>query len=421
MTNTPLYNVELFAVLLLVWGAVLALLVRKFMATRSDIRIGTQVAVAFVSRVVAALAVSLTSLAAGLRDGDEPGFVFFAHRTARTPLDSTEFLQAFTHRLYEWVFAVQIKLVDAPEDIMRVTQVGLTTIGILLIVVAVHDLAGAKASRLAAWLLAMEPANMFFSSLLHKEPNMFLAEGLVAYGGARLWSRGSLFGALPMTAGCLIAVATRPYAGWFLVAASAAIMLHTSFRASRASALNAMVLFLVVAAGLIVSLPTVLNATSPKNLSHLQESQKANASDKSNLALERVNYSTRGDVVRNLPKRVSDVLLRPYPWQVANPAQRLGVLGTLVVYALIMLLALSVARHWGAAFSRAGPLIYLALMLLIAYSLSAGNAGTAFRYRTHVVTVAIGLLVVLRATTAAPAAVRVPEAEGPANASLGLT
>jgi hypothetical protein len=36
------------------------------------------------------------------------------------------------------------------------------------------------------------------------------------------------------------------------------------------------------------------------------------------------------------------------------------------------------------------------LFLLTAYSLSVGNAGTGFRYRTHIVELGIAVLVVLR-------------------------
>jgi Na+/melibiose symporter-like transporter len=46
--------------------------------------------------------------------------------------------------------------------------------------------------------------------------------------------------------------------------------------------------------------------------------------------------------------------------------------------------------------ARAGPLIYTAFFLLLAYSLSAGNAGTAFRYRMHLVAVALCAVVVIR-------------------------
>ena len=44
----------------------------------------------------------------------------------------------------------------------------------------------------------------------------------------------------------------------------------------------------------------------------------------------------------------------------------------------------------------AGPLIYPMIFLIFAYSLSAGNAGTGFRYRTHVVVLAVAVLIALR-------------------------
>ena len=97
-------------------------------------------------------------------------------------------------------------------------MVTFSVVGIVLLAAAVHELAGPKPALIAAWILAIEPANIFFSSLLHKEPIMYLAEGLVVYGGALLWQRGKLVALLPMIFGCLLAVATRPYVGWFLMA-----------------------------------------------------------------------------------------------------------------------------------------------------------------------------------------------------------
>jgi len=43
-----------------------------------------------------------------------------------------------------------------------------------------------------------------------------------------------------------------------------------------------------------------------------------------------------------------------------------------------------------------GPMLYPLFFLLVAYALSAGNAGTSFRYRTHIVTLAVAALVALR-------------------------
>ncbi len=75
---------------------------------------------------------------------------------------------------------------------------------------------------------------------------------------------------------------------------------------------------------------------------------------------------------------------------------------------LLFLLVRAVMDRRGEIFARAGPLIYLLFFLLIAYSLSTGNAGTGFRYRTHLVAVAICVIVALwrlrpeRARGAAP-------------------
>lgn len=55
---------------------------------------------------------------------------------------------------------------------------------------------------------------------------------------------------------------------------------------------------------------------------------------------------------------------------------------------LIFVLFRELILNRGAIMTRAGPLLYLTFFTLITYSLSAGNAGTTFRYRTHIVAVA---------------------------------
>jgi hypothetical protein len=158
---------------------------------------------------------------------------------------------------------------------------------------------------------------------------------------------------------------------------------------------------IVVAA---VAVPQALEESSDENLAGLQYSQDANASDQSNLSLERVDYSTRGALITNLPIRIRDVALRPYPWQVGSVSQQFGLLGTVAAYLALILLIRICYLRWGTIMERAGPLVYTGSMLLIAYSLSAGNAGTAFRYRTQVVMLAICVVVVLWMGREEPAA-----------------
>jgi hypothetical protein len=283
-----------------------------------------------------------------------------------------------------------------PELLLRIEMITFAVIGVGLLGAAVYELAGARAARIAIWILALEPANIFFSSLLHKEPLMYLAEGLVAYGGAVLWKRGKLTALFPMIFGCLIATATRPYVGWFLTAAAAAVVLHASLtrqRGLRSFALTSTCVVLIC-----VCIPVVWAQSSDQRLSELQASQDANASDDlSRLSLERVDYSTRRTLIINLPKRITDVITRPYVWQTENTSQQLGALGSLIVLGCLALLAMAIARNRRQIMKVAGPLVYPAAFMLVAYAISAGNAGTAYRYRTHLVGLAISLVLVLLA------------------------
>ena len=324
-----------------------------------------------------------------------------AEEARETAFGSGEWSHLLFSELHVFNLAVQRALLDSPDLALRVTQVGIAVAGLVLLSAAVYELAGARPAVLAMWLLAFEPASIFFSSLLHKEANMLLAVGLVAFGGAKLWKTGQPRNLLPIVAGCLIAVATRQYAGWFLIAASAAIVLHAGLRAEHRTAVRSLSLIAFVILFAAIAAPTVIQASSHESLSeNLQASQEANASDSSNLKLEQVDFSTRTAIVRNLPRRAADVLLRPFPWQLGNVSQGLGLLGTTAAYLLLWFLAVTALRSRGQIMARAGPMVYLFLLLLVAYSLSAGNAGTAFRYRTQIVSLGICVLAVLWNTAA---------------------
>lgn len=229
---------------------------------------------------------------------------------------------------------------------------------------------------------------------------MLLAEGMVAYGGAKLWKTGRFTALVPMVAGCLLGTATRPYVGWFLAFAAAAVALHTGLRKRSVASFGLITVILALG---VAFFPAVWSASSDKKLQNLQVSQDANAADtSSNLSLERVDYSTRGKILVNLPKRVLDISTKPYPWQVGNTSQQLGVLGTMTLFLGFLALFGTLMRDGRKLFRRAGPLIYPLVFLTAAYSLSAGNAGTAFRYRTHLVAFLFALVCTLRETRAQP-------------------
>jgi hypothetical protein len=420
-TDQSLHSVLVTLAMIALVGGVTAVVVQRLRRTRPGFAVGPPAMMAFGLRIVAAGLISLTPVARTLRGGDELIFLGKANAIAATPIGSGEWSHALLRELHVYTLALQRYFFDSPELAMRATQVGIAVIGLILLAAAVYELAGPKASVLAMWLLALEPASIFFSSLLHKEANMMLAIGLVALGGAKVWKRGEPRNLAMVVFGCLIAVATRHYAGWFLIAAGAAILLHAGLRAEHRSSIRSLGLVASVILFAAVAAPTVLNASTEKSLEqNLQRPQEANVSNHgSNLNLEQVDFSTRGAIVRNLPQRSLDVLLRPFPWQLGNISQGLGLLGTGAAYLAIFFLIRTMYRRRGSIMSRAGPLIYLVFFLLIAYSLSSGNAGTAFRYRVQIVSLFICVVAALwrpdESGAAEPAAVATAvEPAGPA-------
>ncbi|HVS29421.1 MAG TPA: hypothetical protein VHE14_07695 [Solirubrobacteraceae bacterium] len=427
MSDATLQSLEgqILATLIVVY--VLAFAIRRLKAQRPELRIGLPVAIGVAARLAASACVAASGLSSTLRGGDETTFLAQSHHLAAMSWDSGFWIPDGVHHLYEVLFAVQLKLAGFTPGALRVSQVGIAMLGVVLIVAAIDDLAGARAARLGAWVLALEPAGLFFDSALHKEPLMMLASGLVVFGGARIWRRLDLSGVLIAGLGGLVALETRPYAGWFLVSAIVLLVLHYALRRP-ARPLRAMPLLYAVVLVACLAAPALNQVTSSHSLRSLQQSQNANANPSpetrngapngNNLALEQVNFSTRSAVVTNLPRRIRDVLFRPYPWQLQDISQQLGAIGSVVGLAALAFLFGYAWRSRGRIFARAGPIIYPLAFLLIAYALSVGNAGTGFRYRTHLITLAIAVLVVLREHVLDGAAAREPSAEHPSRSPI---
>jgi hypothetical protein len=400
--DSSFLQAETFVLAVLFAGVVLAFALHRLRRRRPEFAIGTPIAVGFGLRLLAMAGVSSSGLQTSLRGGDETTFLTYARLLSKDPIGHGWWPHGH-FPLHTVVFALQIKVADFSEAALRVTQVGLATLGIVFLAAAVHDLAGGRAAKLMTWVLAFEPASIFFNSALHKEPLMVLASGLMVFGASKIWRRLDLAGIAIMAVAGLIAVKTRPYAGWFLISAGTFVILHASLRRFDRPLKAMPLVYAVIIAGFI-ALPAITQVTSKKSLTQLQQSQNAstdpnaisNGANTNNLALEQVDYSTRGKVFQNLPKRMLDVVVRPYPWQVSNPSQQLGAVGSLFALSVFLLLIGAAWRRRGGALALIGPMLYPALFLLMAYALSAGNAGTSFRYRTHVVTLAVAALVALR-------------------------
>jgi hypothetical protein len=403
MGNTVI-AVECVIVTTLVVAFALMLLLRVISRSRPQLSIATPFAVGFTMRLLVIALLSALGIGAKVRDTpDELTWMAFAHHLATLPFGAAEWIP-FHQKSYlqVLVFASQLKVLGSPEDALRVTQVGISLAGTILIAAAVYDLSGAKAARLTAWLLALEPASLLFNSLLVKEPLLELAAGLVVFGATRVWRRLDLAGIAIMGAGAVIGLGARGYVGWILVSCAVVVILHASMRGLASGRLRSLPLIYGVAIVAAVAMPAILAATSHKSLEeNLQPLHNAESTSTggagSHLALEKINYSSRGAIIANLPKGVENLLLQPYPWQVGNINQTIGVAGSLFALTVFFLLIRFAIVCRGEVMSRAGPPMYPFLFIMVAYALADGNAGQGYRYRTHLVTIAVAAMVVLRA------------------------
>jgi hypothetical protein len=381
-------------------GVVLMYAPKRLGRGRAGFAIGRAIAVAFGIRLLAIVAINATGIGASLRGGDENTFLYYALKLAHQPFDRN-YLPHSPYQLHVVLFALQLKLGFINESGLRITQVGISLLGFIFMLAATYDLGGARAARLAAWLLAFEPSSIFFNTEIHKEPLMELGAGLAAFGGVWIWKRLDIRGVFICALGCAICITTRGYAGWFLACGCVMLLLHASLRnITQNKGMAVVLIYAVVIAGMVAT-PTLLAATSGKNLNQLRASQAQNSSGvgqggHSKLALESVDISSRGAVLTSLPTKIRELLLQPYPWQVSDSSQLFGSVGTLVAYAVLLLAIRYAWLSRGQIFSRAGPLLYPLLFELIAYSVTVGNAGTGFRYRSHLVSLGICTLAVLR-------------------------
>jgi hypothetical protein len=402
--DSTFLQAETVLVSILLTGAVLAFVLHRMRRRRPAFLIGVPIAVGVGIRLLAIAGIASSGLESSLRGGDETTFLTYARLLSNDPFGHGYYPHG-QYPLHVVIFALQMKFGGFSEGALRVTQVGIASLGVVFLAAAIHDLAGARAAKLTVWILAFEPASIFFNSILHKEPLMELASGLMVFGGSKVWRRLDPSGIVIMALAGFIAIKTRPYAGWFLVSGGVLVILHASLRRLDRPLRAMPLVYAVIIAGFVAT-PAIIQATSNKNLQTLQRSQNANTNPdqqspgtgagSNNLALDQVDYSSRGKVFTNLPKRMLDVVVRPYPWQVSNPSQQLGAVGSLFALTVFVLLIGSVVRRRRELMALTGPVVYPMIFLLMAYALSAGNAGTSFRYRTHVVTLAVAMLLALR-------------------------
>lgn len=377
-----LYDALIITLTILSLAWLVVWLTRLLARRRPDLRIGHALFAASVVRLLSAALFAAVPPLRPTRGPDEGLWLQYADRLIEDTGALGDMPGALLGNLHVAYMAFAQLVLDPTSDYpLRVGMIALSVCAIATVSVAVADLAGCRAGIATAWILAFEPNNIFFSGLLHKEAPMLLAEGLVILGCVWMYQRRDPLAAGVLALGLVVAGLTRPYAGGALAVAGMAACAHAALRPLGADRRRAPRLFVAV---LVVAAVLVSVAPSPGSiLNRLQESQNANATDTSNLRLAPIDLTSVGSAAEDTASRVAALLLQPYPWQVANTSQRFGVVGTLIAWTMLLVTTVLAFARFRYARTRLPPMLYVVVLLTLAYALSTGNAGTGFRYRTH--------------------------------------
>lgn len=399
-TDSELYRAECF-LLVLVAGVLGLIWLHGRLSRDRDLTAVLPIVLAALGlrAVMIAAVTQAGSLGRTIRGTDDPAFLHSAQLLANHPWTSSAWPSSLEGDGLTFVSGAVVKILGDPgDDSLRLLQGVIAAFAVLLLVVAVHDLAGHAAAVATGLVLLIEPSSLFFTTILQKESLLLLAVGLAAFATGSLW-KGRPAGAMVAGMAALAVAATvRPYAAGFLAAGLLLCGLH--WAVARAGSRRAMIVSALVGIGLAAIALFVVSGASSRLLNRLQEFQSLEAGSTAALRLGPVDFTTPSGIARAIPERLLDFAIRPLPWQLANNEQRLGAVGTLVAWCLALWVLIGALRARRRAVV-ALPLVLLAGTVAFGYAITSANAGTGFRHRLHVLVLLAGVGAALWSTTAA--------------------
>lgn len=96
------------------------------------------------------------------------------------------------------------------------------------------------------------------------------------------------------------------------------------------------------------------------------------------------DVSTTGGALTTIPIGLTYLLLAPFPWQMASVRSAITAPEVFVWWGLLPLMVAGIAWTVRHNLRRALPVLLFSVMLTLAYSITQGNVGTAYRQRTQI-------------------------------------
>jgi len=263
------------------------------------------------------------------------------------------------------------------------------TIGSLTVVVVFaigFRLFGPPVARLAALFMAFFPQMLFWSAGMYKDPAVLLCIGIAMLAVLRLRESFSPGMAILLGLSALALLALRFYIFYF-VAFAALTAFVVGMRGRLGPRLLSCALVLAAFAGafsIAVKKETLETQRAYMTLEQMQVTRADQAMWGQSAYGTEYDVSTTAGALQALPLGLVYLLFAPFPWAISGVRQLLTVPETLVWYALVPAFVRGLVYSVRRRLADVLPILVFASTLTIAYALTQGNVGTAYRQRTQV-------------------------------------
>jgi len=264
---------------------------------------------------------------------------------------------------------------------------------------AQHIFRNIKVSRTAAYLVALYPSLILWSSQGLKDGPIIFLLALSMLATLKLGEKLSLKYFVILVSALFGILALRFYIFYMLVAAIGGTFILGTKAFSAQSLVRQFVI--VVGMGLALTFLGVSQTASVQfdNYANLQAVQHSRATQ-SRLATsgygEDVDVSTTSGALTAIPVGLIYLLFAPFPWQLLNLRQSITLPEMIVWWGAFPLFILGLWFTIKYRLRQVLPILIFTVMLTLAYALVQGNIGTAYRQRSQLlifyfIFVAVGL------------------------------
>jgi len=240
------------------------------------------------------------------------------------------------------------------------------------------------------YLIALWPSNLFWSSILGKDPIVFLGICMYIYGVMGWYRNLKIKYILILAAGILVAMFIRVWLGVIFLVPTGMFVLQ------RMKNIAIKIFFIVlIGAALIYSMQYLIQFINVETIDEAVEkvdtfSQGMNEGGSSRAVP--VRFTGMVDLIKFLPLGIFTILFRPLPWEIGN---FFGVLTGLENLVLLLLFLRALTKTKANDFKN--PVIQWLLALVLIWSTVYGpyvfqNAGTSVRQRLQILPVFISLI-----------------------------